>query len=311
MAKLRNDDLVHIKPEIGNIQLKKLQPHHLQKLYNDKRTHGRVDGQGGLSARSVRIMHTVLHSALGQALKEGLVARNVSEATILPRYERKEPRVLTLEEEKRFFKALAEDRLGPAFLLDLGSGLRCGELLALRWEDVNLEEGIIRVSRSLSRVKTDGGPTKTILIFQEPKSKKSKRTIPLPKWAVAALKTQKARQNQEKLLAGPSYQDNGLVFATEFGKPIEPRNFTRKFHQLIKKAGITRTNLHALRHTYATRLLEANEHPKVVQELLGHSQIGVTLDTYSHVMPEIKQAAAAKLNDLFTEKEVPSTKEGN
>ncbi|MGI6286676.1 site-specific integrase [Neomoorella humiferrea] len=302
---------VHIKPAIGGLQLKQLQATHLQRLYNDLREHGRVDGQGGLSARTVRITHVVIHAALKQAMKEGLVARNVAEATTLPRQQKKELRVLTLEEEQRFMTAVAGDRLGAAFLLDLATGMRLGELLALRWQDVDLKEGVIRVRRALSRVKVPDGPTKTALIFQEPKTAKGKRSIPLPEWAIATLKAHKARQAQEKLLLGPAYQDNGLVFATEEGKPVEPRNFTRKFYQLREKAGLPKdVNFHALRHTYATRLLEANEHPKVVQELLGHSQISMTLDTYSHVLPELKKAAAAKLNNLWPTEKIPSIAEG-
>jgi len=302
---------VHINPAIGGFQLKQLQPAYLQKMYNDLREHGRVDKQGGLSPRTVRIIHTVMHASLKQALKEGLVARNVAEATTLPRQQKKELRVLTLEEEQRFMNSVANDRLGAAFLLDLATGMRLGELLALRWQDVNLKEGVIRVRQALSRVKVPDGPTKTALIFQEPKTAKGKRSIPLPEWATAALKAQKARQAQDKLLMGQDYQDNALVFATEEGKPIEPRNFTRTFYQLRKKARLPENvNFHALRHTYATRLLEANEHPKVVQELLGHSQISMTLDTYSHVLPELKQSAAAKLNNLWPKEKIPSITEG-
>lgn len=154
-------------------------------------------------------------------------------------------------------------------------------------------------------MKVPDGPTKTALIFQEPKTAKGKRSIPLPDWAIVALKAHKARQAQEKLLVGQDYQDNGLVFCTENGQPIEPRNLNRKFYELREKAGISKVNLHALRHTYATRLLKTNEHPKVVQELLGHSQISMTLDTYSHVMPELKKALAAKLNGLWPQEKSP------
>lgn len=290
---------LHIKPFLGTIQLKKLQPGQVQKMYNERLANGKSDGKGGLSPRSVQIIHAALHSALKQALKEGLVVRNVTEATKLPRREKREPRVLSIEEQNQFMDILDDDRLGVAFLLDLGTGLRVGELLGLRWQDVNLDDKVIRVKQAISRVRNEDGPTKTMLQFQSLKTEKSQRSIPMPDYIAAKLKQHKAKQNQERLRAGSGYQNLDLVFCSELGQPVDPRNFTRKFYQLIAKAGLKRTNLHALRHTYATRLLEMNEHPKVVQELLGHSQISLTLDTYSHVLPELKQAAAQKLNSVF------------
>lgn len=221
------------------------------------------------------------------------------------------PLPLTLEEQIKFLEAVKNDRLCSTFTLALASGVRLGELLAIRWQDVDFKEGVIKIRQALSRVKVldENSPTKTKLIFQEPKTKAGKRSIPIPPAVITELKKHKKKQNEEKLIAGPAYIDNDLVFCTEIGKPTEPTNLIRKFKSLIKQAGLKNVNFHALRHTYATRLLEVNEHPKVVQEILGHSSISMTLDTYSHVMPDVKKAAAAKINSLF-ETKIPSNKEG-
>ncbi|MPM60593.1 Tyrosine recombinase XerC [bioreactor metagenome] len=302
---------VHIKPSIGNIQLKKLTPEVIQNFYNEKHEHGRSDGKGGLSAKTVRNIHNIIHECLDQAIKSGKITRNVSEATTLPRKQQKEIHILTREDEIKFLKVAIEDRLGIAFIVSLATGLRLGELLGLHWADINLDEGIINVRQALARVKLfkEDGSTESVLKFQPPKTKAGRRTIPLPTNVLKYIKVHKLNQSKEKLSIGEDYENNALVFCTEFGKPIDPRNLIRKFQQILKKANLSKTNLHSLRHTYATRLLESNEHPKVVQEILGHSSISVTLDIYSHVLPEIKKAAAEKINDIFEIKN-PSVKEG-
>jgi integrase len=303
---------VHVKPTIGHIILKDLRSEHLQRLYNEKATQGRSDGKGGLSPKTVRHIHCVIHEALEQALKNNLVVRNVSKATTLPRQVKKEMKVLTVDEQCKLLNVLGEERLRSAFILALASGVREGELLAIRWQDIDLKEGIINIRQSLKRVKVfdENKNTKSELLFQEPKTKAGKRIIPLPASVITELKEHRNRQLQEKLKARLIYEDNDLVFCTEIGKPIDTNNLIRKFKALLKKAGMRDINFHALRHTYATRLLEANEHPKVVQEILGHSDISMTLNTYSHVMPEIKKAAAQKLDHLFQIKN-PSTREGS
>ena len=292
---------LHVKPELGNIQLKNLKSTDLQGLYNRK-------FNSGLSARSVQYIHVVIHNALEQAVKNNLVIRNVSDATTLPRKEQKEMRVLSIQEQAKFMNILDSDRLGFAYMFDLATGLRVGELLALRWKDVDLENGVIKIKQAVSRVKNydPNVTTKTKLIIQEPKTKKGQRSIPLPNIITALLKKHQLRQKEEKLLYANKYQDNDLVFCTKIGTYLEPRNLSRTFYTLVANAGIDPANMHALRHSFATRLLEANEHPKVVQEMLGHSSITLTLDTYSHVMPELKQAAAEKLNDLFDLKKSPT-----
>ena len=239
----------------------------------------------------------MIHEALEQALKCGFVYRNVSEATSLPKMVRSEIRVLTLQEMYMFIKAIEKEHQRMAFLLSLASGLRLGELLALTWDNVDLDSGILKVRRTLNRLKTfdENSPKKTKLILQEtPKTSTSRRNVPIPQSIVEELKKHKEHQIDDGL-------DNplNLVFISEVGTPLEPRNFTRMLHRIVKSYGIPRLNVHGLRHTFATRLLEENERPKVVQEMLGHATIGITLDTYSHVMPELKKSAAEKLNHFF------------
>lgn len=192
----------------------------------------------------------------------------------------------------KFLSVAREHRLFPAFLLEWGTGIRCGELLGLKWEDVDLNKGYISIRRSLIMLK--GG-----LGFSEPKTEKSRRTIPLPVEVVKELKSWKTKQAEEKLFLGPAYQDNGLVICEVDGTPLAPRNFTRLFEKLLKEAELPKIRFHDLRHTHATMLLVLGEHPKVVQERLGHSTITMTLDTYSHVMPGLQEQASSKLSEIL------------
>ncbi len=298
---------VHIKPNIGKAYLKELRPEQIQRFYNERRT-------SGLSARTIRNIHVVLHEALEQAMRNNLIIRNVSEATTLPKQEKKEMRVLTTEEQDKFLKILSENKSGIIFKLDLASGMRRGELLGLRWKDVDLKEGVLRVNQSLSRTKVnfdkESTENKTAIMIQKPKTKKGERSIPLFSSIISDLKEHKMAEKAKFQTLGwddikiKQYFKDGFVFTNELGGHIEPRNLTRKFYALVKAAGIPKANLHALRHSLATRLLEMNVSPKVVQEILGHSTITLTLDTYSHVMPELKRDAVDKLSGLFDSKPV-------
>jgi len=295
----------HIKPAAGGIPLTKLTPGDLQRFYNSKLEKGRLDGEGGLSARTIRYLNTIIHAALKQAMREGLVYRNVAEAVTLPKQQKKELKPLTGEQTQKMLVVAKGERLYPAFLTAVYTGLRRGELLALRWQDVDLEKQTIKVRQSVSRTYVKGAKTKTRLICQEPKTELSKRTIPIPDEVMAALKEHKKKQNEEKLFLGQAYQNDGLVFATEEGKLIEPRNLARKFETLLRAAGLPKIKFHGLRHGFATMLLEANEHPKNVQILLGHSTITTTLDIYSHVDIDIKKKAVEKISAILNKEKIP------
>ena len=282
----------HIKPAIGHLAAQELRPEHVQRLYNDTL-------KAGLAPRTVRYIHAVIHGALEDAMKHQLVVRNVSDATILPGDVKREMQPLTLTQVRQLLAAIEQDRLFPAVLLELGTGLRRGELLALRWQDLELQRGLLQVQHTLERVRNHeatGNDKKTRLIFQEPKTARARRTIPIPQDSLEALKRHKARQSQERLLLGEAYQDRGLVFCLPDGTPLEPRNFTRHFDGLLKQAGLPHIRFHDARHTFATLLLELGEHPKTVQTLLGHSRIATTLDIYSHVSLELETRAADRLN---------------
>ena len=283
----------HLKPALGHVPLRDLRPEHLQHFYN-------AELQQGASARTVRYCHTLLHGALAHAEKHQLVARNVSKLTERPRAVRKEMHTFTLDQlTEKLLPAIAKDRLFAAIFLAFGTGLRRGELLGLRWKDVDVKTGTLQVKQTLVRVTNHHVPKgegRTLLIFQEPKTSPSRRTIPIPEECLVALKQHKARQAEEKLLLGQAYQDHGLVFCQASGKPIDPRNFLRSFDRIIEQAGLPPSRIHDARHTFATLMLELGESPKTVQTMLGHSRVAITLDIYSHVSLELEKKAAAKLN---------------
>jgi len=274
-----------------------LRPEHLQHFYNEK-------AQQGLSARTVRYCHTLLYGALVQAEKNQLIARNVSTLTELPREARKEMRTLTLDQvTAKLLPAIAQDRLFAAIFLAFGTGLRLGELLALRWKDIDFKAGTLQVRQTLVRVKNHHAPAgegRTRLLIQEPKTQHSRRTVPIPEECLAALHQHKARQAEEKLRLGPAYQDHGLVFCRPDGAPMAPEMFVKSFERLIAQAGLPPIRFHDTRHTFATLMLELGESPKTVQTMLGHSRVAITLDIYSHVSLELEKKAAAKLNAALT-----------
>ena len=289
----RYDEIVrqHLIPALGHHLLNRLQPLHIETYYLNAQTNGRRDGNGGLSAQTVLHHHRVLHNALRHAVQLLLHARNPADAVEPPRPLR--PHVRTVDEEQSavLLRALAGSRLHGPTLLALATGLRRGELLALTWANVDFDKALITVCQSLQQ--TNGGVS-----IKEPKSGRG-RQLALPTFAVEALRAQRAQQAEERLLLGPGYVDNDLVFPRYDGSFWEPDSFTSSFAAAVRKSGVMAVNFHALRHSHATILLKQGVNPKVVSERLGHAKVGTTLDIYSHVLPSMQEQAAQGLDRAF------------
>jgi integrase len=284
----------HIVPTIGDIPLQKLRPDQLQQLYNEKIKEG--------LRRTVTLIHSIMHAALRKAYAIHLLATDITEAITPPAVEVQKRGALPEDAVKQFMEAAEKDRLYLAILLELTTGLRRGEVLGLRWEDVDLDNNLIHVQRTLVTVSNENGPTKTKLVYHPPKTKAGRRLIPLHPRVVDLLRKLQAEQAKAKEILSSEYQDNGLVFCTTKGTPISPRNYNRTFQRLRKKAGLEGVSPHVLRHTFATRLAEINIHPKVAQELLGHSKVATTLDIYTHANLGLKKQAISKLDGLLPTK---------
>jgi integrase len=278
---------LHIRPVLGKLKLKNLSPAHVRGLYREK-----LDA--GLSPRTVQYVHVTLHKALKQAIMDGLIPRNATEAVKPPQVRREEMQPLSPEQVKVLLEAARDERLEALYVLAVTTGLRQGELLGLKWEDVDLEARTLRVRRTLATTK--GGPQ-----LAAPKTKSSRRTVRLTQGAVNALRSHLERQLKEIDRAGSLWRENGLIFASEAGDPLDRRYVTNhRFKPLLKQAQLPLVRFHDLRHTCATLLLGRNVNPKIVSEMLGHASIAITLDTYSHVLPNMQGEAAKAMEDALS-----------
>lgn len=276
----------HLEPApFGLTRLDRLRESDVEGLVADLRDKGLADS-------TVRSVYTVLRQALDIAVRDGLLARNPAAAVKRPKVAVKEAEFLDLEAVGRLLKATKDSRYSPALMLISMTGLRAGEACGLRWEDVDLEAGALRVRYTVSRAK--GG-----LVLTEPKTAKSKRTVPLPPAAVRLLKAQKATVLREQLAAGNQYEDAGMVFPTEFGTLLDPRNLLRVVEAAARREGLGRIGVHTLRHSAAVAWLEAGVHIRAVADLLGHSSISVTGDIYAHSSDPVTRSAVEGLSDAL------------
>ncbi len=270
---------VHVMPTpLARRPLQGLTPQELQAWLN-----ARVES--GTSPRLAQYIHAVLRSALEQAYKWLMVPRNIAKLVDPPRVQRHEVQPLTPEQAGRLLRAAEEDRLYALYAVAVALGLRQGEILALRWEDIDIESRTLRVCRTVQRVRGR-------LVFGEPKSNRSRRSIGLPDIAVNCLRQHQVRQKLDRLVAGERWQDHDLVFCTTIGTPIEASNLQKHLLKLLERADLPRVRFHDLRHTCASLLLAQGLSPRSIMEVLGHSQISLTMDTYAHIMPELRREAA-------------------
>jgi integrase len=277
----------HISPAFGRLKLSKLTAAHIQSLYAAKL-------RDGLKPSSVRYIHAVLHRALEQAVRFNLIPFNPASRTDPPKIRQEEIMPLDAEQARAFLAAARGDRFEALHVLSLTVGLRMGEALGLRWSDVDLDARTVRVSRQLQRVRDGGG-----LVFSEPKNA-SRRTVDLPQRAVEALRSHRKKQIEGQLRAGSEWQDQGLVFASNKGTPLDAQNIVnRHFKPLLKRAGLPSIRWHDLRHTYATLLLARGTHPTYVQKSLGHASVQLTLDRYSHWMPSMGRNTAEGIDEVL------------
>ncbi|MHB8597500.1 MAG: tyrosine-type recombinase/integrase [Ktedonobacteraceae bacterium] len=276
----------HVFPAIGHIKLQKLTPQHIQTFYAHEL-------KSGLAPKSVRNMHGLLHKALDNAVRWGLITRNVCDVVSLPRKIRYEIVPLTQEQAQKLLESAKGHALEGLLTLGVTTGMRLGELLALRWQDIDFESQNLHIQRSVGYIPYQG------YIETEPKTAKSRRKVALPLFVCEALKLHRTRQLERRLKIGADWRDRDLVFCNRNGDYLDPSHIRGRFHKLLRGANLPNVRFHDLRHSAATLLLSMGIHPKVVQEILGHSQISMTLDTYSHVLPSMQEEAMKKLDDLF------------
>jgi integrase len=274
---------LHILPDLGRLRLKDLRPDHIQALYSAK-----LDG--GLGPVTVRHAHAILHRALGQAVKWGLLRRNPADAVDKPKLARREMQTLSLDQAQALFAVAKGTRVEALLHLAVNTGLREGELLGLRWSDLDWKTGALQVQRQLQRVRGEGK------VLSEPKTAAGRRLVMLGPSTLAKLRDHHRHQIEARWFVGDKWQEQGLVFCSRIGTPLERNLMIGEYKKLLAQAGLPDIRFHDLRHTAATLMLQQGVHPKVVQERLGHSKISVTLDVYSHILPSMQQDAAELLD---------------
>ena len=280
----------HLIPALGALPLVKLSAPRIEQYYADAREIGRRDGKGGLSERTMLHHHRVLRKAIRKAVGVSIV-RDPMEHVEAPKPDKAEIEVLDEAELAKLLKAARGTRMYAPALLAATTGLRRGEVLALRWRDVDLDGARLTVNQALEETKAGG------VQFKSPKSKSSRRTVTLPALTVDALRRHKQQQAEERMKLGLGKDPDGLVFTNPLGEMIRPRNFTKEFGRIVKRTDVRQITFHGLRHTHFTDLMRKGVNPKIVQERAGHATVSITLDIYSHVQPGMQEAVANEVDE--------------
>ena len=285
---------LHISPKLGPIPLQALTATSLNEFYASLISEGRRDGNGGLAPKTVRYLHGIIRKALADAARWNLLQRNVADQADPPAIRSTAPEMTTwtADELTRFLDFVSNDRLYAAWVIAATTGLRRGELLGLRWIDIDLDASRLSVQQTLVSVAYEPR-------FSVPKTARSRRSVSLDATTVAALRAHRRRQLEERMSWGQAYKDSGLVVTREDGTLVHPDRFTQIFDKHVKHSGQPRIRLHDLRHTHATLALAAGVHPKVVSERLGHATVAFTLDVYSHAVPALQEDAADRVAALI------------
>lgn len=288
----------HFIPAMGEIPLAELSPRLLQQFYRYKRE------TEGLSSKTIVNMNLCLHKALEHALREKLITSNPASAINLPRGERPDVTILTLDEQRCLMQASYAHRYGVFVRLVLATGLRLGELLGLRWEDIDVQASMLYVRRTLNRLPKTNLPqdytgSRTEIVIQEPKSKNSKRSIPLLPMVLQELLQWRSVQECDRAAAGERYTDSGMIVTNPYGGYVEPRTFKDYYDSILRLAGIGHRTFHALRHTFASRAMELGMDAKTLSMLMGHASVSFTMDTYAHVLDEQKISAMQLMTDVY------------